>query len=88
MELLDCDFPEEERREPLLCRALMWVFSTSSNSLLSPRSELHPLLITEALQRKRREQEKILFILTVSKQYKGDEDSCVCGELIQETSNK
>lgn len=62
--------------------ALMWVFSTSSNSLLSQRSELYPLLITAALQRKRREKEKILFSVTVSKEYKEDEDSCVCSELI------
>lgn len=60
----------------------MWVFSTSSNSLLSLRSELYPLLITTALQRKKREKEKILFSLTVAKQYQVAEDSCVCSELI------
>lgn len=39
--------------------ALMWVFSTSSNSLPSQRSELHPLLITAALQRRRRGKDPI-----------------------------
>lgn len=62
--------------------SLMWVFSSSSNSLPSQRSELHPLLITAALQRRARATEKIPFSLAVSKQCKEDEDSCVCSELI------
>lgn len=62
--------------------ALMWVFSSSSNSLPSQRSELQPLLITAALQRRRRGREKIPFSLAVSKQCKEDEDSRVCSKLI------
>lgn len=79
----------QRRRGGSLCfaAALMWVFSSSSNSLPSQRSELHPLLITAALQR-RRGRERIPFSLAASKQCKEDEDSLVCSELVSEISNK